>query len=69
MGMIDNILDKPYIDHQQNIRWRTFYGGGTLELLRRKPKTFAAAFQSAEVITLQTLKIQTFLGFSREKMM
>ncbi|MET4143021.1 prolyl oligopeptidase family serine peptidase [Pedobacter sp. UYP1] len=45
LGMIDNILDKPYIDHQQVYVGGLSMGGmGTLELLRRKPKTFAAAF-------------------------
>lgn len=44
-GMIDNLLDKPYVD-----RKRVYIGGlsmggmGTYELLRRKPRTFAAAF-------------------------
>jgi len=45
LGMVDNILDKPYIDHQQVYVGGLSMGGmGTLELLRRKPKTFAAAF-------------------------
>jgi predicted peptidase len=45
LSMIDNILDKPYTDHNQ-----LYIGGlsmgamGTYELLRRKPKMFAAAF-------------------------
>lgn len=45
IGMIDNFLEKPYVD-----RSRIYVGGlsmggmGTYELLRRKPKTFAAAF-------------------------
>lgn len=45
LGMIDNILDKPYINHQQVYAGGLSMGGmGTYELLRRKPKTFAAAF-------------------------
>jgi len=45
LGMIDNILDKPYINHQQVYIGGLSMGGmGTFELLRRKPKTFAAAF-------------------------
>jgi len=45
IGMINDFLDKPYIDKKQ-----VYVGGlsmgamGTYELLRRKPKTFAAAF-------------------------
>ncbi|MET3114254.1 putative peptidase [Pedobacter sp. CG_S7] len=45
IGMIDDILKKPYIDKKQ-----VYVGGlsmgamGTYELLRRKRKTFAAAF-------------------------
>ncbi|WP_276090738.1 prolyl oligopeptidase family serine peptidase [Pedobacter sp. JY14-1] len=45
LGMIDDFLEKPYID-----RSRVYVGGlsmggmGTLELLRRKRNTFAAAF-------------------------
>lgn len=45
LGMIDNFLDKPFVDHKQ-----VYIGGlsmgamGTYELLRRKKKLFAAAF-------------------------
>jgi len=45
MGMIDNFLEKPYADHRQIYIGGLSMGGmGTYELLRRKPKTFAAAF-------------------------
>jgi predicted peptidase len=45
LGMIDNFLEKPYTDHQQIYIGGLSMGGmGTYELLRRKPKTFAAAF-------------------------
>jgi len=45
LGMIDNMLDKPYINHKQVYVGGLSMGGmGTLELLRRKPRTFAAAF-------------------------
>lgn len=45
LGMIDNILEKPYIDKAQVYAAGLSMGGmGTYELLRRKPKTFAAAF-------------------------
>lgn len=45
MGMIDNFLEKPYADHNQIYIGGLSMGGmGTYELLRRKPKTFAAAF-------------------------
>lgn len=44
LGMIDNFLDKPYINHKQVYVGGLSMGGmGTLELLRRKPRTFAAA--------------------------
>jgi predicted peptidase len=44
-GMIDNMLDKPYINKNQVYVGGLSMGGmGTYELLRRKPKTFAAAF-------------------------
>jgi len=44
LGMIDNFLDKPYINHKQVYAGGLSMGGmGTLELLRRKPRTFAAA--------------------------
>lgn len=45
LGMIDNMLDKPYINKTQVYAGGLSMGGmGTFELLRRKPKTFAAAF-------------------------
>ncbi|MCD0486623.1 dienelactone hydrolase family protein [Pedobacter sp. MC2016-14] len=45
LGMIDNILDKPYIDkHQVYVGGLSMGAMGTYELLRRKPKTFAASF-------------------------
>lgn len=45
LGMIDNMLDKPYIDKAQVYAGGLSMGGmGVYELLRRKPKTFAAAF-------------------------
>lgn len=45
LGMIDNILDKPYTDKKQVYAGGLSMGGmGVYELLRRKPKTFAAAF-------------------------
>jgi predicted peptidase len=44
-GMVDNILDKPYVDKNQVYVGGLSMGGmGTLEILRRKKKTFAAAF-------------------------
>ena len=44
IGMIDNILEKPYINHEQVYIGGLSMGGmGTYEVLRRKPKTFAAA--------------------------
>jgi predicted peptidase len=45
LGMIDNFLEKPYADHNQVYVGGLSMGGmGTYELLRRKPKMFAAAF-------------------------
>ena len=45
LGMVDDFLDKPYVDHKQVYVGGLSMGGmGTYELLRRKPKTFAAAF-------------------------
>jgi len=45
LGMVDNILEKPYIDKNQVYVGGLSMGGmGTYELLRRKRKTFAAAF-------------------------
>ena len=44
LGMIDNLLDKPYVNHEQVYAAGLSMGGmGTYELLRRKPRTFAAA--------------------------
>lgn len=45
LSMIDDFLEKPYVNHQQVYVGGLSMGGmGTYELLRRKPKTFAAAF-------------------------
>lgn len=45
LGMIDNILDKPYVNKNQVYAGGLSMGGmGVYELLRRKPKIFAAAF-------------------------
>lgn len=45
LGMIDNFLEKPYINKNQAYIGGLSMGGmGTFEVLRRKPKTFAAAF-------------------------
>lgn len=45
LGMIDNFLDKPYVDKNKVYIGGLSMGGmGTYELLRRKPKMFAAAF-------------------------
>jgi predicted peptidase len=45
LGMIDNFLDKPYADKNQLYIGGLSMGGmGTYEVLRRKPKMFAAAF-------------------------
>lgn len=45
LGMIDNFLDKPYTNKKQVYIGGLSMGGmGTFEVLRRKPKTFAAAF-------------------------
>jgi len=45
LGMVDNFLDKPYADKKQVYIGGLSMGGmGTYELLRRKPRTFAAAF-------------------------
>ncbi len=44
IGMIDNFLDKPYVDKKQVYVGGLSMGGmGTFELLRRKRRTFAAA--------------------------
>lgn len=45
MGLVDQFLDKPYINkHQVYIGGLSMGGMGTLEILRREPKKFAAAF-------------------------
>lgn len=45
LGMVDNFLDKPYANKKQvYIAGLSMGGMGTYELLRRKPRTFAAAF-------------------------
>jgi len=45
LGMIDNMLDKPYINHEKvYVAGLSMGGMGTYEVLRRKRKTFAAAF-------------------------
>lgn len=45
LGMVDNMLDKPYIDQKSvYVAGLSMGGMGTYELLRRKPKTFAGAF-------------------------
>jgi len=45
MGLIDNFLDKPYVNkHQVYIGGLSMGGMGTFEILRREPKIFAAAF-------------------------
>jgi predicted peptidase len=45
MGLVDNFLDKPYINkHQVYIGGLSMGGMGTFEILRREPKVFAAAF-------------------------
>ncbi|MBD1392865.1 prolyl oligopeptidase family serine peptidase [Mucilaginibacter sp. ZB1P21] len=45
MGLVNQFLDKPYVDRKQVYIGGLSMGGmGTLEMLRRKPNTFAAAF-------------------------
>lgn len=45
LGMLDDFLDKPYVDKSRVYLGGLSMGGmGTYELLRRKPKVFAAAF-------------------------
>jgi len=45
LGMIDNILEKPYINKEKVFIGGLSMGGmGTYEVLRRKPRTFASAF-------------------------
>lgn len=45
MGLVKQFTDKPYVDDKQVYIGGLSMGGmGTLEILRRKPKVFAAAF-------------------------
>ncbi|OOQ60709.1 carboxylesterase family protein [Mucilaginibacter pedocola] len=45
LGLVDQMLDKPYINKKQVYIGGLSMGGmGTFEMLRRKPKVFAAAF-------------------------
>jgi predicted peptidase len=45
VGMVEDFEDKPFVDKSQIYVGGLSMGGmGTFELLRRKPKTFAAAF-------------------------
>jgi len=45
MGLLDQLLDKPYVNkHQVYVGGLSMGGMGTFEILRRKPNTFAAAF-------------------------
>ncbi|WP_238989341.1 carboxylesterase family protein [Mucilaginibacter terrigena] len=45
LGLVDQLLDKPFInDKQVYIGGLSMGGMGTFEMLRRKPKVFAAAF-------------------------
>lgn len=45
LGLVDNFLQKTYVDKRQVYLGGLSMGGmGTYELLRRKPRTFAAAF-------------------------
>lgn len=45
LGLMKNILDKPYVNKRQVYVGGLSMGGmGTLEILRREPKVFAAAF-------------------------
>lgn len=45
LGMIDNFLEKPFVDQNKVYVGGLSMGGmGTYELLRRKPKLFAGAF-------------------------
>ncbi len=45
LGLIDQFLDKPYVDaHRVYAGGLSMGGMGTFELLRRRPKLFAAAF-------------------------
>jgi predicted peptidase len=45
LGLVDNFLKKTYVDKQRvYVAGLSMGGMGTYELLRRKPRTFAAAF-------------------------
>lgn len=45
LGMVDDFLDKPFIDKKQvYVAGLSMGGMGTYEMLRRKPRVFAAAF-------------------------
>lgn len=45
LGLLDQMLDKPFVNKKQVYAGGLSMGGmGTYELLRRKPKVFAAAF-------------------------
>ena len=45
LGLLDQLLDKPYVDkHRIYVGGLSMGGMGTFEILRRRPKTFAAAF-------------------------
>jgi predicted peptidase len=45
MGLVDEFLDKPYVDkHKVYVGGLSMGGMGTLEIIGRKPNTFAAAF-------------------------
>lgn len=45
LGLVEQMLDKPYVNQKQVYVGGLSMGGmGTFELLRRKPKVFAAAF-------------------------
>ncbi len=45
MGLVDELLDKPYVNkHQFYVGGLSMGGMGTFELIRRKPGVFAAAF-------------------------
>lgn len=48
LGLVNELLHKPYVDkHQVYIGGLSMGGMGTFEIIRRKPKVFAAAFAIA----------------------
>jgi predicted peptidase len=48
MGLVDQFLDKPFVDkHRVYIGGLSMGGMGTLEIIGREPKIFAAAFSIA----------------------